>query len=62
MLIDEQDSDIFTLSELAECGFDTMNLGFCGTFAAESHIQRELRTRFNDGEILLALRNLTNTG
>jgi len=46
MLIDEQDSDIFTLSELAECGLDTMNLGF----------------RFNDGEVLLALRNLTNTG
>jgi len=46
MLIDEQDSDIFALSELAECGFDTMNLGF----------------RFNDGEVLLALRNLTDTG
>jgi hypothetical protein len=29
MLVDEQDSNILTLGELAERGFDTMNLRFC---------------------------------
>jgi hypothetical protein len=32
MLVDEEDSNILTLGELAEHGFDTMKLRFCGIY------------------------------